>query len=494
MFQIMCQNLLTFSGLSLSLLGVAAGMFIGALPGLSAAMGIALLLPITYSMDTSNAFILLCGIYCGAIYGGSITAILLRTPGTPASGATVLDGYEFTKRGEAGRALGISTVSSGFGGIVSATALMLFAPLLAELALSFTPVEKAALAFFGLSIITSMIGKDPLKGAVAALLGMLLALVGIDPINGHARFNFGSYALFNGFELVPAMVGLLAMSQVYLGTETLNEKIVIQQKVKRVLPSWADLKTCLPVMAISSIIGTCIGIIPGTGGDIASYIAYNEARRISKRKDQFGTGVPEGVAAPEAANNAVTGGAMIPMMTLGIPGDAATAVMLGAMMLHGLQAGTVFFRNNSELVYTIFGAMFLANILFVVLGLFCVRIFIKVVSVRKWILNPIIIVLCVIGAFCVNNNFADVWVMLAFSLLGYVMEKAKIPVSPMVLALILGKTFESQFRLGLVMNYGNIAVFFTRPISLAFIIVGMVSLIFGILRSRRANREQPISG
>jgi putative tricarboxylic transport membrane protein len=494
MLSLAFQNVLTINGVLLSIIGTAAGMVIGALPGLSAAMGIALLMPITYSMNSISAFIVLCGVYVGAIYGGSITAILLRTPGTPASGATVLDGYEFTKNGEAGRALGISTVASSFGGLFSAVTLMFLAPVLAQFALSFTPVEKAALAFFGLSIVTSMLGKDPIKGSTAALAGMLLSLVGIDLINGKARFNLGLSALFGGFELVPAMVGLLAMSQVYLSIDTLHAEVRGQHKVKNVFPTWQDLKACAPAIFLSSVIGTIIGIIPGTGGDIASYVSYNEAKRISKRKELFGTGIPEGVAAPEAANNAVTGGAMIPMMTLGIPGDAATAVMLGALMLHGLQAGTVFFKNNPEVSYSIFGSMFLANIIMVVLGLFCLRLFIKIVSVKKWVLNPIIIVLCVIGAFCVNNTFIDVWVMLGFSVVGYAMEKCNVPVSPMVLALILGRMFEGQLRLGVIMNYGSFSAFFTRPISLAFIIIGMLSMAFGLLRPVFAKHQERKEG
>ena len=489
MFNQLFQNLLSFNGLLMCLIGVSSGIVIGALPGLSAAMGIALLLPVTYNMDSISAFIVLCGVYCGAIYGGSITAILLRTPGTPASAATVIDGYEFTKKGEAGRALGISTISSGIGGLISALVLMLFAPKLAEIALTFTPVEKASLAFFGLSIIASMVGNHPLKGFAAAAMGMLLSMVGFDEINGSLRFTFGISKLTSGFELVPAMVGLLAMSQVFLGMENFHDGIIEQRKVKKVFPSLEDLKVCTPVIFISGIIGTLIGIVPGTGGDIASYIAYDEAKRISKRKKEFGTGIPEGVAAPESANNGVTGGAMIPMLTLGIPGDAATAVMLGALMLHGLQPGTVFFRTHTELVYTIFGSMFLSNILLMVLGLLCIRIFIKVVAVKKWVLTPIIAVLCVIGAFCVNNTINDVWVMFGFGILGFFLEKANVPVSPMVLALILGSTLESQFRLGMIMNFGDISVFLTRPISLAFIIIGILSIIFGIVRSIHDRRK-----
>ncbi len=483
MLETVFQNLFNPVGLFMCILGVVAGIIIGVLPGLSAAMGIALLLPITYPMSSINAFIVLCGLYVGAIYGGSITAILLRTPGTPASGATVLDGYEFTKRGEAGRAIGISTISSTFGGLVSATVLVLFSPVLAEFSLSFTPVEKAALALFGLSIITSISGKSLLKGVMAGLFGMLLSLVGVDAVNGQMRFTLGLPQLYSGFSLVPAMVGLLAMSQAYIGVENIFERQTVQKKVQFGFPEWSDVRRIIPTMIESSLIGTGIGIIPGTGGDIASYVAYNEARRVSKRKEKFGTGIPEGVAASETANNAVTGGALIPMLTLGIPGDAATAVMLGALMLHGMQAGAVFFRSHTDVVYTIFGAMFLSNIVMMLLGLLCVRFFIKVIAIKRYMLTPIVMVLCVIGSYCINNNFFDVWVMFAFGLLGYIMEKIRMPASPMVLAIILGSMFETQLRLGLGMFYGRLSVFFERPVSAVFIAISLFSLLSPVLRA-----------
>lgn len=463
--------------------GVAGGIAIGALPGLTATMGVALLLPLTFGMDAISGILLLLGIYAGAIYGGSISAILLKTPGTPAAAATVLDGFQMSNRGEAGRALGISTVSSFGGGVISVILLVLISPQLAKLALKFSSAEYFALAMFGLSIIASISGKHLLKGLIAGVIGLLVSTIGIDLTTGYQRFTFGNINLFNGFSFISVMIGLFALSQTFISIETMVKKVVVKQKVDRVLPTRKDLKRIAPSVVRSGIIGTFIGIIPGAGADIGAFVAYNETKRFSKHPEEFGTGIPEGIAAPEAANNGVTGGAMVPLLTLGIPGDATTAIMLGALIMQGLQPGPLLFKDHAPMVYTIFSGFFLANVIVLILGLIGIRYFTKIVSIPSYILTPIIIVLCVVGAFAINNSLFDVKVMFISGIIGYFMEKLEFPASPIVLALILGPMAERELRKTLIMTGGQASVFFTRPISAVLLVLAMFTLLMPIIKS-----------
>ena len=458
-------------------LGVAAGICIGALPGLTATMGVALLLPMTFGMDAAQGILMLLGIYCGAIYGGSISAILLHTPGTPASAATAIDGYKLAQNGEAGRALGASTLSSYVGGLVSVLCLWLISPQLAKMALKFSSAEFFLLAVFGLCIIGNISGKDIEKGLICGCLGVLVATVGIDSVTSYIRFSpKGNYNLLGGISYIPIMIGLFAMSQAFEGVEDIFSEDKVQMKVKNILPHKEDVKRILKIAPITGLVGTFIGIIPGAGADIGSFVGYNVARTLSKEPEKMGDGCIDGIIGPEGGNNGVTGGAMIPMLTLGVPGDAVTAIMIGALTIQGLTPGPMLFKNNQVLVYTIFFGMFVANTLMCIFGFAGIRAFTKVLSVPKVILTPIIFVLCIVGSYAMKNSFFDVWVMLIAGIVGYFLSKIKVPTSPAILGLILGPMAEKNFRTALLKSSGNPGVFFSTPICWFFIILIFISL------------------
>lgn len=477
------SNVLNWQVILILALGGAVGISIGSLPGLTATMGVALILPITFGMGPITGILLLVGVYFGAIYGGSISAILLRTPGTPASAATALDGYEMTKKGEAHKALTIATLSSTIGGILSVIVLILVAPQLAKFALKFSAQESFALAVFGLSIITSISGKSMVKGLIAGFLGLLVASIGLDPMGGFPRFTFGNMDLMSGVNFIPVMIGLFAAAQAFQGLEDTVTKGKVIKIIEKVKLKWREFRGLIITILRSTGIGTFIGMIPGAGGDIAAFVAYNEAKRFSKNKEDFGQGNPEGVAAPEAANNSSTGGAMIPLLTLGIPGDAVTAVMLGALMVQGLRPGPQLFEQNGEIVYTLFVGMLLANIFILIYGLLGIRLFIKVLTIPKVVLTPIILVLCVVGAYALGNNLFDVWVMLISGIIGYFMLRYGFPASPVILALILGPMMESNLRRSLVISQGDYSTFFTRPISATLLALAILTLLTPLFHS-----------
>lgn len=464
--------------------GTGVGILIGALPGLSVNMGIALLFPLTFAFQGVGGILMLLGIYCGAIYGGSISAILLRTPGTPASVATTLDGYPMaTKLGQPGRALGLSTFASTFGGIFSAICLIIFSPLLAKVALQFSKPEYFALAVFGISIITSVSSGSIIKGIMGGVIGLFIATIGIDNLSGNLRFTFGTTYLLGGISFVPVLIGLFAFSQVLQSVEEAYKEPYEKHdvKIKRVFPTMEDLKRVIVTVIRSSFIGTFIGCVPGTGGDIASFVSYDQAKRWSKHKDNFGNGEPEGIVAPEAGNNAVSGGAMIPMLTLGIPGDGATAIMLGALMVQGMQPGPLLFKEQASSVYSIFIGLLLANLVMGFFGFSLIRLFVKVINIPKEILLPIIFVLTFVGAYAYNNSLTDVFVMVFCGILGYFLNKVQFSMSAIVIGIILGAMAESNFRGALMMSDGNMGVFVTRPICAVFLFLAVISLFSPIL-------------
>ncbi len=485
MFMTVLSNVLNPVCLLSILGGVAMGISFGAMPGLTSTMGVALLMPITFSMEPHIGMLLLIGIFCGAIYGSSITAILINTPGTPSAAATVLDGYKFTERGEAGRALGISTVASFGGGIISGVILILVAPQLAQIALKFNAPESFALAFFGLSIIASISGKDMVKGLMSGTLGLLLSLIGMDNVTAYTRFSFGSTYLMGGLAFIPVLVGLFALSQCFLTVEEIYVERTKAARTRNPLPTLKDLKTIAPTILRAGLTGTFIGIIPGAGGDISAFVSYDMERRVSKHPEKFGTGIPEGIAAPEASNNGTTGGALIPLLTLGIPGDANTAVMLGALMMHNLTPGPQLFLTKAETVNTLFAGFMLANVCMLILGFLGQPLFVKIVSIPKRVLVPVIIVMCTVGSFAINNNYYDIIIMLIAGIVGYFMSKGGYPLSPIVLALILGPMAEGNFRRSLVMSQGSYSIFLQRPFSAAFIIIGILSLLWPIISHMR---------
>lgn len=463
-------------------IGVASGIFIGCLPGLTSTMGVALVLPLTFGMEPDIGIMLLLGVYFGAVYGGSISAILLRTPGTPAAAATVLDGYEFSKRGEAGRALGLSTMSSFVGGIVSCIVLMILSPQLAKLALKFGSPEFFMLAVFGLTVIASVSGHSLSKGIICGTLGFLLSCIGIDGLTGFPRFTFGQVNLYSGVSYIPVMIGLFAMSQGFQGIEEIMTKTKVSTNVKHVFPAKSDWKIIGKLAPIFGLLGTFIGIIPGAGTDIAAFVSYGQAKNMSKHPEKFGTGIPEGIVAPEAGNNGVTGGALIPMLTLGVPGDSVAAIMIGALTIQGLQPGPMLFKENAVLVYTIFAGAFIANCCMALLGISCIRVFIKVLSVPKEILVPVIMVLCVVGSYAMSNSIFDVWIMLGFGILGYFLQKMQASASPAILGLILGGMAESHFKRALLMAEGSYATFISSPIAIAFLVLICVSLMIPLIQ------------
>ncbi len=470
-------------------LGVAGGMCIGCLPGLTTTMGVALVLPLTFGMDAVQSILLLIGVYVGAVYGGSMAAILLNTPGTPASAATALDGYKMACKGEAGRALGISTTSSFLGGVISCVFLILISPILAKFALKFSAPEFFMLAIFGLCIISSISGKSLLLGLISGTFGILIATIGIDDITGNMRFTFDYMNLFSGINFIPVMIGLFAMSQALIGVEEMMKKPKATGEIKHVIPRRSDwgviIKNSLPFGSLGALIGT----IPGVGADIASFISYGQAKSMSKTPEKFGTGVPEAISAPEAANNGVTGGALIPMLTLGVPGDAVAAIMIGALTVQGLQPGPLLFQNDAATVYAIFIGLLIANVCMLVLGLNSVRIFTKVLSVPKAVLIPIIFLLCFVGSYALANNMFDVAVMLFFGVLGYFFQKLEISSSPVILGLILGPMAESNFRRALLMSRGDATTFLSTSICWTFFILIIVSLLLPILKKRMANQS-----
>ena len=455
--------------------GVILGMIFGVIPGVTAVTGIAILIPLTFGMSVVTGMSALLGVYVGAIYAGSITAILINTPGTAAAAATLLEGPALREKGMAGKALTMTTIASFFGGLISCVALIVISPQLANLAMKFGPPEYFALALFGLSIVAGLSKGAMLKGVTAALVGLLISTIGTDPVTGTIRFTMGNPYLLNGLSFVPALIGLFAVSQVFI---KLRDKDCQEEvpEVPRDKLTWNEFRSNWKHILLSSVVGTFIGIIPATGSGTASYIAYDQARRISKHPEEFGHGTLEGIAATETANNAVTGGALIPLLTLGIPGDVVTAVILGGLMIQGLTPGPLLFQEHAETVYGMFTSLVLANIFMLIFGLMAIRLFVKVLRIPQGVLLPFIIVFCVLGGFAVNNSGFDVWIVLFFGLLGYVMVRLDFPLPPMLLALILAPLLESNFRRAMIMSGQDLSIFVTRPICLLFLAITAIVL------------------
>jgi len=495
--KIMIQNFMLGASIAfqpmslLSLLfGVLWGILGGALPGITGSIAMALLLPLTFSMHPSVAFMMLAGVYIGAMYGSSITAILIKTPGAPASAATVLDGYEVHRQGKSGVALGISLIAGTVGGLFSVIILIGLAIPLATIALAFGPPEYFGLTLFGLAIISSLAGKSIVKGLISGVLGLMLSTIGMDPFSGVPRFTYGSEELLGGIDLIAAMIGLFAVSEVFVQAGEAGEWEKIKSNFSSKFPSWAELKSTTRSTVLGTVIGTIVGIMPGAGGTIGGFIAYNEAKRWSRHPEQFGKGSLEGIAAPEAANNAVTGGAMVPLLAFGIPGSNAAAIMLGALMLHGLRPGPLLFQNNPDIVYGLFVGMLIANVFMLIAGYVLIKPCIYIVNISKPALLASIMALVIIGTYAINNNLNDVWVALITGVLGYLMRKYDFSPSAMILALILGFMVETSLRRSLVLSYGDFSSFYTRPITLVLILMAIVTLVLPIIRAIRESRKK----
>jgi len=488
-------NAFQFVNIIAALISVTIGIIVGSLPGLSAAMGVALLIPITFGMPAETALIALAGVYCGAMYGGSISAILLHTPGTSSAAATAIDGYPMTLKGEAGKALATASVASFIGGIISSIALYTLSPLLASLALKFGPIEYFWLSIFGLTIIAGVSSDSMLKGLISGALGLVLSTIGMDPMLGIPRFTFGNNALLEGLPFTATLIGLFSMSQVLLLAEKKLKDMRKAKKVEdKVLLNKDELKRITPVSVWSAIIGTVVGILPGAGGTIASFIGYNEAKRLSDNRDKFGTGVIEGIAGPESANNAVTGGSLIPTLTLGIPGNSVTAILLGGLVIQGLRPGPDLFTIHGNITYTFFAGFVIVNIFMLLLGLIGVRLFAQVSRINDSILIPLIFTLSVVGSYSITNNFMDVWVMFIFGIIGYFVKKFNLNSAAIVLALILGPIGETGLRRTLIMHQGDYTVLFSSVISWVLIGISILSLstpfVMSYLEKKRLMKEE----
>ena len=460
--------------------GTVAGIVIGALPGLTATMGVALLVPLTFGRPPLESLSMLMGIYCGAMYGGAISAILIRTPGTPAAAATILEGYPMARRGEAGRAMAMALFASFFGGIVGALIMTFASPFVSSVALEFGPVEYFGLAIFGLSVIISISGRSLIKGMMSAFFGLLICTTGFDPISGFPRFTFGIVEMMEGPPFIPTLIGLFAVSEVFNEVQKSGVVQQIQAKLDQYLPSWSDIKYCFKELCRSSIIGTVIGAIPGAGGDIAAFISYGEAKRASKNPERYGHGEIEGLAASECANNSCSGGAMIPLLSLGVPGDAVTAVLLGAFVIQGLQPGPMLYKEHMDIVYQILASMMLAQFAMQFIGMAGIQLFARVIMVDRAILTPAIFVLSCVGAFAMRSNIFDVYCTLFFGVLGYIMMRYDYPLSPILLALILGPMAESNLRRALVISSGDFSILFSRPIAVGLMVLAVLSLVLAI--------------
>ncbi len=469
-------------------LGVMMGIMAGAMPGLSPSMGVALLVPFTYAMSPTLALILLVSIYIAANYGGSITAVTINAPGTPSAVVTSFDGYPLTKKGQPGMGLGVSLVASTVGGFVGTIILILFSVQLAKIAVKFHPAEYFALAIFGLTTVATLGGRNWVKAFLMAMLGLLLNTIGIDPISGVSRFTFGSVHLYDGFSLIPALIGLFALSEVFKQLEERNFDTKKIELKKTKWPSFIDYWKLKFGILRSSLIGTLIGIFPGAGATIASFISYDIAKRTSKEPEKFGKGSLEGVAAAEAANSSSVGGALVPLLTLGIPGSASTAVLIGALMIHDLTPGPQLFNTKPELVYGLFASLLLANLIMLILGLFGSKLWVKVTSVPKKILYPLIFTISIIGSFAVRYSFFDVIACLGFGLAGWILRRNNYPVAPIVLGLVLGNIAETNFRRAVMM--GDYTIFFKRPVSLTLIILSLISFLWPIVRAKIYNKKQ----
>ncbi|KIX14874.1 tripartite tricarboxylate transporter permease [Dethiosulfatarculus sandiegensis] len=486
-FELLTAGLGSFSEpftLFLVVAGSVLGIFFGAIPGLTATMGMAIFMPMTFAMSDVHGMVFLVGIYVGACYSGSLSSILVNIPGTPSAIATGFDGHTMAKKGKAGQAIGYATLASALGGLFGVLILVFAAPVLASLALEFSAQEYTGIALLGISIVSYISFGSTIKGLIGGLIGLLLATVGQDVISAYPRFVFGSKDLQAGLQMIPVMVGFFGVTEVLVKLESETRVQQVTAKISKVLPKFSELFRFGPKMAFSSIIGTFIGAIPAAGGAIASMAAYGLQKRFSKDSEKYGTGIPEGVVAAEAANNAAVGGAFVPMLSLGIPGDPQTAILIGALMINGLAPGPLLFATRPDIISTIYLGNVFSVVTFALVGLFGARYFARLIKVPSHFLLPAILLACIVGAYAIRNTMFDVWVLLGCGLLGYLLQKISIMPAPIILGFVLGPILEDNFRRSLIMSNGDWSTFVTRPISLFLILVNLAILLGPSLWSR----------
>ena len=458
--------------------GVFLGTIIGILPGIGPSAGIALLIPVTFGMDPTSALIMMAGIYYGTKYGGSTTAILIRTPGEAASVMTSIDGYEMAKKGRAGAALAVSAIGSFIAGTIGVVALTLFAIPLASMALKFGPAEYFTLMLFAMTAVASLSGKSAAKGMLSTILGLMIATIGIDLQSGQSRYTAGVPEFQDGVGFIVVVVGLFAVAEVFRGMEeiykgTAAKVIRISGKLWLTRDEW---KRSIGPIWRGGIIGFVIGVLPGAGGTIASILSYTTEKRLSKHPETFGKGAIEGVAGPEAANNSDTAGALVPLLTLGVPGGGATAVMLGAFIMYGIQPGPLLFQNRPDVVWGLVDSMYIGNLMLLILNLPLVGLFVRLLYIPSGILYPLIVAISVIGTYAINGSMLDLYLILFFGVVGYIFDKIDIPVAPLVLSLVLGGIMEQSFRQAMTISGGDPVVFVSSGITVTLVVLSVISI------------------
>ena len=483
------QLFLSIDNLVVVFVGVLIGTIIGAIPGMTTPMGVALVLPFTFTMQPVTGILMLLGVYKGGLYGGSITAILIKAPGTPSAACTVLDGFPMAQRGEARKALDIALYASCFADFVSNLSLILFTGVLATFALRFGPPEFFTLIVFSLTIIAGVSGDSLAKGIISASLGLVLATIGLDIIYGTNRFVFGEVEMMGGLSFIPVLIGLFALPEILNQYTIRIERRAIASALGDVGASFTDFKSCFKSILRGSIIGVILGAIPGIGGSPSAFLSYSEAKRTSKNPESFGKGNMEGVAAAEAGNNGVAGATMIPLLALGVPGDVITAVILGAFMIHGLRPGPLMFEQNLSLIYALFMGIMLSSAYLFIIGKISIRAISKIANIPNNMLYPAVLVLCIYGAFAINNNEFDVLVMFVVGFLGFGMLRLDIPAAPFLIAFILGPLLEDTFRQALLMGQGDPTIFFRNEICIIFWVLTTLSVFFMVKNHIQAKRK-----
>jgi putative tricarboxylic transport membrane protein len=484
---------LTPFNIMMAVVGVMVGMLIGALPGVGPPSGVAMLLPLTFGMDPTSGIIMLAALYAGTMYGGTITSVLINTPGESASVVTCLDGYQMALQGRAGPALGIAAFGSFIAGTIGVVLLMLVSPLLARWALSFGPPETFALMLLGLTTVTLLAGDDPLKGYISMVMGLMLAMVGYDIISGDARYGFGIPEMMDGMDFLPVAIGLFGLGEVLADAEQVGKPPVAKGRygLRDVMPSGADWVRSRWAIARGTVLGFAVGMLPGAGPTVASFLSYTVEKKVSAHPEQFGKGAIEGVAGPESANNAAATAAMVPMLTLGIPGSATTAIMLGGLMMWGLRPGPMLFEKNPEFVWGLIASQYIANVMLLILSTAFIPLFVRALRVPYGILMPLIVIFCITGAYSLKNSIWDVGQMLVFGVIGYLMKKLGYSPAALVLALVLGPLAERALRQSLIISDAGIGIFFLRPISAVLMVLALAAVAVPVYRSLRAWRSRP---
>ena len=484
---------LTWTNIFYCLVGVFFGQIVGVLPGIGAPTAIALLLPLTFTVNPTSALIMFAGIYYGVAYGGTITSVLINVPGESSTVMTCLDGYQMALKGRAGAALSIAAIGSWIAGTGSVIILMTFAPALAKFALRFGPSEYFALAAMAFGLLTVFGGGQPIKTVISTLIGLLLATIGLDIVSGLPRFAFGMPQLLGGIDFIVIICGIFGVAEVFNSIEEPEEGELIKQKMRLrdLFLTWEEWVASRWAIVRGSVIGFFIGMIPAGGITTASFLAYLAEKRVSKHPEKFGTGAIEGVAAPESANNAASISGFAPLLALGIPGSPTTAVMLAGFMMWGIRPGPLLFQQHADLVWGLIASMYIGNFLLLLMNIFLIPPFVAILRLPYTIIMGFIVIFASVGAYSVNNNIFDVWMMLGFGVLGYVMKKLEYPIVPLVLALVLGRLAENSLRQALMISGGSLSIFFTRPISLLFIVAAILAYLTPVIRWAMKGLRRP---